>query len=107
MPWSLGQIGDKRAIQPLIAALDSDDPLRVVRVIYALETLHAKEAITRLRTLVNDDRETFPRSPRCQRRRRRLSHSFSDVSGPHCAEPLFDFRWLGVKDGIDNMITAA
>jgi hypothetical protein len=56
VPWSLGQIGDKRAISPLIAALDNDDPSNRVLVIYALEALHAKEAVQRLMMLVNDDR---------------------------------------------------
>jgi hypothetical protein len=58
VPWSLGQIGDKRAIPPLIAALDHDDPSNRVLVIYALEALHAKEAVPRLLTLVNDDRKS-------------------------------------------------
>jgi hypothetical protein len=58
VPWSLGQIGDKRAIPPLIAALDNDDPSSLVLVIYALEALRAKEAIPRLLTLVNDDRKS-------------------------------------------------
>ena len=58
VPWSLGQIGDKRAIAPLIAALDNDDPSHRVMVIYALETLQAKEAIPRLLMLVNDDRQS-------------------------------------------------
>ncbi|HEY0874571.1 MAG TPA: HEAT repeat domain-containing protein [Vicinamibacterales bacterium] len=58
VPTSLGQIGDKRAIPPLIAALDNDDPSHRVLVIYALEALHAKEAIPRLLTLVNDDRKS-------------------------------------------------
>jgi HEAT repeat protein len=58
VPWSLGQIGDKRAIPPLIAALDNDDASNRVLVIYALETLHAKEAVPRLLTLVNDDRKS-------------------------------------------------
>lgn len=58
VPWSLGQIGDKRAIPPLIAALDNDDPSNRVRVIYALEALHAKEAVPRLLMLVNDDRKS-------------------------------------------------
>ena len=57
VPWALGQIGDKRAIPPLIAALDKDDPTRRVMVIYALEALDAKEAVPRLLTLVNDDRQ--------------------------------------------------
>jgi hypothetical protein len=56
VPTSLGQIGDKRAIPPLIAALDNDDPSHRVVVIYALEALDAKDAIPRLLTLVNDDR---------------------------------------------------
>jgi hypothetical protein len=58
VPWSLGQIGDKGAIPPLIAALDNDDPSNRVLVIYALEALHAKEAVPRLLTLVNDDRKS-------------------------------------------------
>jgi hypothetical protein len=58
VPWSLGQIGDKRAVPPLIAALDNDDPSNRVLVIYALEALHAKEAVPRLLTLVNDDRKS-------------------------------------------------
>jgi HEAT repeat protein len=58
VPWSLGQIGDKRAIPPLIVALDNDDPSSLVLVIYALEALRAKEAIPRLLTLVNDDRKS-------------------------------------------------
>jgi hypothetical protein len=57
-PWSLEQIGDRRAIQPLIAALDKDDPSMRVLVIYALEALHAREAVPRLLTLVNDDRKS-------------------------------------------------
>ena len=58
VPWSLGQIGDKRAIPPLIAALDNDDPSNRVLVIYALEALDGKEAVPRLMTLVNDDHKS-------------------------------------------------
>jgi len=58
VPWSLGQIGDKRAIGPLIAALDKDDPSNRVLVIYALVDLDAKEAVPRLMTLVSDDRKS-------------------------------------------------
>jgi HEAT repeat protein len=58
VPWSLAEIGDRNAIQPLIAALDNDDPSKRVLVIYALEKLHAKEAVPRLLTLVNDTRKS-------------------------------------------------
>jgi HEAT repeat protein len=58
VPWSLGKIGDKRAIPPLIAALDNDDPSTRVLVIYALEALHAKAAVPRLLSLVNDNRKS-------------------------------------------------
>jgi HEAT repeat protein len=42
----------------LIAALDKDDPSQRVLVIYALEALQAKEAVPRLLTLVNDNRQS-------------------------------------------------
>jgi HEAT repeat protein len=58
VPWSLGQIGDKRAIPPLVAALDNDDPSNRVLVIYALQTLDAKEAIPRLTMLLDDHRNS-------------------------------------------------
>ncbi len=58
VPWSLGQIGDKRALPALIAALDNEDPSSRVAVIYALEALDAKEAVPRLITLVDDDRKS-------------------------------------------------
>jgi HEAT repeat protein len=58
VPWSLGQIGDKRAIPPLLASLDNDDPSMRVLSIYALETLQATEAIPRLLALVDDNRQS-------------------------------------------------
>jgi HEAT repeat protein len=58
VPWSLGQIGDRRAIPPLIAALDNDDPSMRVLTIYALEALHAKEAVPRLLELMSDERKS-------------------------------------------------
>src|SRR5436190_12132569 len=58
VPWSLGQIGDKRAIPPLLASLDNDDPSMRVLSIDALETLHATEAIPRLLALVDDNRRS-------------------------------------------------
>ena len=54
VPWALGQIGDRRAIRPLIDALDDPDPSLRVLAIYALETLHATEAVPRLTMLLND-----------------------------------------------------
>ncbi len=56
VPWSLGQIGDRRAIEPLLQALDEDDPSMRVRVIDALEALHAKEALPWLASLLADRR---------------------------------------------------
>jgi HEAT repeats len=56
VPWALGEIGDRRAIGPLIDALDDDSPSMRVLAIYALETLHAREAIPRLMTLLDDHR---------------------------------------------------
>ena len=56
VPWALGQIGDKSAVAPLIDALDDDSPAMRVLVIYALETLNAREALPRLRSLLSDHR---------------------------------------------------
>ena len=58
VPWSLAQIGDKSAVPPLIAALDNDDPSNRVLVIYALEALHGTEAVPRLATLIDDNRQS-------------------------------------------------
>ena len=46
VPWSLGRIGDRRAIQPLIAQLRLDDPTKRVSAIWALEQLKAGEGET-------------------------------------------------------------
>jgi HEAT repeat protein len=54
VPWSLGQIGDKSAIPPLIATLDDSSPDMRVLAIYALEQLDAKEALPRIRRLLFD-----------------------------------------------------
>jgi len=58
--WALGEIGDVRAIPPLIAALASKDAILRVSAIGALEELQAAEAIPRLEALF-DDRE-IPRA---------------------------------------------
>ncbi len=55
VPWSLGQIGDKSAIPPLIEMLDDKNPDMRALAIYALQTLNAKQALLRIRALVNDD----------------------------------------------------
>jgi HEAT repeat protein len=52
--WALGQIGDARAIRPLIKALDDRDAHMRVSAIQALEVLDAKEALPKLRELLND-----------------------------------------------------
>jgi HEAT repeat protein len=56
VPWSLAEIGDPRAIEPLIAHLDRDDPSVRVYTIAALEQLNAREALPRLRELLQDSR---------------------------------------------------
>jgi hypothetical protein len=57
VPWALARIGDQRAVGPLLDALDDDDPSMRVLVIYALDTLHAEEAVPRLRSLLDDHRK--------------------------------------------------
>lgn len=54
VPWSLGEIGDKSAIPPLIETLDDSSPDMRVLAIYALEELKAKEALPQIRVLLND-----------------------------------------------------
>ena len=54
VPWSLGEIGDKRAVAPLIHALADSDPSMRVLAIYGLEQLHATDAIPALRRLLED-----------------------------------------------------
>jgi HEAT repeat protein len=60
VPWSLGQIGDRSAIQPLVATLSDQNPDMRVLAIYALVDLKATEALPRLRQLLGDnERCTF------------------------------------------------
>jgi len=54
VPWALAQIGDRRAIGPLINSLSDEDPTKRVVVIRALQQLHAREAIPALTLLLND-----------------------------------------------------
>jgi HEAT repeat protein len=56
VPWSLAEIGDRRGIGPLVAQTERDDPSRRVLAIGALERLKAREALPRLRQLLQDDR---------------------------------------------------
>ena len=55
VPWSLGEIGDRAAVAPLIETLHDSDPDMRVLSIYALQQLHAKEALPELRLLTQDD----------------------------------------------------
>lgn len=55
VPWSLGQIGDRAAVAPLIETLHDPDPDMRVLSIYALQQLRAKEALPELRLLRQDD----------------------------------------------------
>jgi HEAT repeats/PBS lyase HEAT-like repeat len=58
VPWALGEIGDPRADGPLIGVLGDDDPSIRVFAIQALEKLGAREALPRLRTLLNDSEKS-------------------------------------------------
>ena len=58
VPWSLGEIGDRRAINPLLAQTGRDDPSLRVLAIGALEPLKAREALPRLRELLKDERRS-------------------------------------------------
>jgi HEAT repeat protein len=55
VPWSLGQIGDRSAIQPLIATLSDQNPDMRVLAIHALIELKATESLPRLRQLLGDN----------------------------------------------------
>jgi HEAT repeat protein len=55
VPWSLGEIGDKRAVAPLIKTLADENPSMRVLAIYALEKLGAKDALPALYRLLNDN----------------------------------------------------
>jgi hypothetical protein len=55
VPWSLGEIGDKSAIRPLIATLSDNSPDMRVLAIYALQQLDAREALPQLRALLDDN----------------------------------------------------
>ena len=55
VPWSLGQIGDKSAIEPLIQTLNDRNTNMRVLVIYALVDLKAREALPLLRQLLDDN----------------------------------------------------
>jgi HEAT repeat protein len=57
-PWSLAEIGDHRAVGPLIGQLKRDDPSLRVLAILALETLKAHEAAPALRSLLQDTRQS-------------------------------------------------
>ena len=58
VPWALAQIGDKRAVAPLLEVLDRDDPSMRVLAIDALATLRATEALARLQSLLDDHRRS-------------------------------------------------
>jgi len=55
VPWSLGEIGDKRAVKPLIEMLSDKDPSMRVLCIFALQALGAREALPRLHDLLSDN----------------------------------------------------
>jgi len=56
--WALGQIGDSRAIPPLLAALKNKNAFARTAAIHALVELNAKSAVPAIEALVGD--ETYP-----------------------------------------------
>ena len=58
VPWALAQIGDRRAVPPLLSVLDQEDPSMRVLAIFALETLRAPEALPHLASLLTDHRRS-------------------------------------------------
>jgi HEAT repeat protein len=58
VPWALAQIGDRRAIAPLVQRLETGDATTRVAVISALETLNAREAVPALQKVVDDAGKT-------------------------------------------------
>jgi HEAT repeat protein len=54
-PWSLGEIGDKTAVPPLVDELHDKNPDMRVLSIYALEQLKAREALPQIQALVDDN----------------------------------------------------
>lgn len=58
VPWALAEIGDGRAIGPLLEQLERQDPSRRVLAILALETLKARQALPQLRELLGDARRS-------------------------------------------------
>lgn len=55
VPWSLGEIGDRAAVAPLIDTLHDFSPDMRVLAIYALQQLRAREALPELLLLTQDD----------------------------------------------------
>jgi HEAT repeat protein len=53
--WALGEIGDRRAIQPLIATLRDRDAHVRISAIQSLEKLGATEGLTAIRALLTDN----------------------------------------------------
>ncbi len=55
VPGSLGQIGDRSAIKPLLGSLSDPNPSMRVLAVYALVELKATEALPSLRELLDDN----------------------------------------------------
>lgn len=55
VPWSLGEIADSSAIQPLIQTLSDSNPSMRVLAIYALVELKATDALPTLQQLLSDN----------------------------------------------------
>jgi HEAT repeat protein len=55
VPWALGEIGGKAALQGLVEALHESSPDVRVIAIEALEKLNAKDTLPSLRALLDDN----------------------------------------------------
>jgi HEAT repeat protein len=55
VPWALGEIGGKAAVRGLMEALRENSPDVRVIAIESLDKLHAKDALPRLRSLLDDN----------------------------------------------------
>jgi HEAT repeat protein len=95
VPWSLTQIGDRRAVPALMSTLDRPDPSMRVLAISALEKLGALEALPTLRGLLKDGRKSnFGETITVAEAAR---HAIAALTQPAPPQPDFSGRWVLVS----------